>query len=320
MKKFKTKHIFLMFTVLAVSCFIFQTCKGTQVSLQMDLSLGVEEGDENLMFGWISSICFDVEDNIHILESRMWRIQKFDSQGTFLKSFPIQDGQGPREISYPGEMAVSPQGIIFIFNFMERKILVLNQEGRAINSFRLDVDGMSIKSSSDETLTIMGDRDGKLFHVYDVEGNPIRSYGEHFEIPQKLAEYDYPTVLYPQQFTISKSERTYVYNPHRYEIYVYRTGELETKIKGENVAFWPVSVKNGREVTLTSISVFESRNRIFSFISGHGEVPPQLDVFENDKQIDSLDVLGHIQAIDSKGRLYAIVEEPFLQVVRYVVK
>ena len=320
MKKFKTTHIFLIITVWAVLCFFFQACTEKPVSLQKDLSLGVDEGDENLVFGRISSICFDAEDNIHVLDSRMWRIQKFDSQGTFLKSYAIEDGQGPGEISYPGEMAISTQGIIFIFNFMERKILILNQEGRAINSFRLDIDGMSIKSSRDETLTVMGDKDGKLFHVYDVEGNPIRSYGEHFEIPKKLAEYEYPTVLYPNQFTVSESERTYVYNPHRYEIYVYRTGELETKIKGENAAFWPVSVKNGRDVTFTSISVFESRDRIYSFIFGHGEMPHQLDVFENNKQIDSLDVMGRIQAIDSKGRLYACVEEPFLQVVRYVVK
>lgn len=320
MKKLKTKQIVFMITAWALSCFFFQACIETQISLQKELSLGVDEGDENLVFGWISSICFDAEDNIYVLDPRMWRIQKFDSQGTFLKSYAIQDGQGPGEISYSGEMAVSPQGKIFIFNFMERKILVLNQEGRAVNSFRLDVDGMSIESSGDETLTVMGDKDGKLFHVYDVEGNPIRSYGEHFVIPQKLAEYDYPPVLYPQQFTVSESERTYVYNPHRYEISAYRNGELETKIKGENAAFWPVSVKNGREVTFTSVSVFESRDRIYSFIFGHGEVPPQLDVFENGQQIKSLDVKGYIQAIDSKGRLYAIVEEPFLQVVRYVVK
>jgi len=319
MKKFKTKQLFLIIVVWAASCVLFQACKEPQIFLQKDLSLGMEEGDENLVFGRISSICFDANDNIHILDTRMWRIQKFDSQGNFLKSYAIKDGQGPGEISYPGEMAVSPQGKIFIFNFMERKILVLNQEGRAINSFRLDIDGLSIESSSNETLTVMGNKENKLFHVYDVEGNPIRSYGEHFEIPQKLADYTFPTVMYPQQFTVSESERTYVYNPHHYEISVYQNGELEKKINGENAAFWPVSVKNGREVNFTFVNVFESEDWIYSFIYGHGEVPPQLDVFENE-QIGSLDVLGCIQAVDSKGRLYAYVDEPFLQVVRYVVK
>jgi len=92
MKKFKIKHIFLIITVLAVSCFFFQACKETQVSLHEDLRFGVDKGDDNLVFGGIFSICFDSEDNIHILDSRMWRIQKFDSRGAFLKSFVIQEG------------------------------------------------------------------------------------------------------------------------------------------------------------------------------------------------------------------------------------
>jgi len=308
------------FVLVAVPSLFFQSCQKTEISLQEDLSIGVDVGNENLIFGGISSICFDSEDNIHILDSRMWRIARFDSRGVSLESLAIPEGQGPGEISYPGEMAVSPQGKIFLFNFMERKILVLNQKGRAVNSFRLDIDGMSIESSGDETITVMGDKDGKLFHVYDVEGNPIRSYGAHFEVPQKLAEYNFPTVLYPQHFTVSESGRTYVYNPHRYEIYVYRNGELEKKIKGDNSAFWPVSVKNGREVTLTGVSVFESRDRIYSYFNAHSEVPHQLDVFENDKQISSLDVTGYACAVDSSGRLYFIADEPFLHVVRYVIK
>jgi hypothetical protein len=320
MRRIKSQpFVCLFFVLVAVSGLFFQSCQKTGIFLQEDLSLGVDEGDEKLIFGEISSICFDAEDNIHILDSRMWRIARFDSRGVSLESLAIPEGQGPGEISYPGEMAVSPQGKIFLFNFMERKILVLNQNGRAVNSFRLDIDGMGIESSGDETITVMGDKDGKLFHVYDIEGNPIRSYGEHFEVPQKLAEYNFPTVLYPQHFTVSESGRTYVYNPHKYEISVYRNGELEKIIKGSNEAFWPVSVKNGREVTLTFVSVFESKDRVYSFINSHGEVPPRLDVFEKDKQIDSLDVTGYACAVDSRGRLYCTVDEPFLRVIRYVI-
>lgn len=321
-KKMKNpKAEYLIFLIVAVILLgQIQACKKPQISLQKDLSIGVEEGDENLIFGGISSICTDAVDNVYILDWRMWRIQKFDSQGTFLNSYPIQKGQGPGELTDTGEMAVSPQGKIFLFNFMERKILVLNQEGSAVNSFRLDIDGMSIKSSGDETITVLGDKDSKLFHVYDVEGNSIRSFGEHFEVPQKLAGYDYPTVKYPQEFTISISERIYVCDPHSYEISVYRNEELERTIKGDNTAFWPVSVKNGKEVNWRNASVFESKERLYSFIASHGKTSNQIDVFEKGRQVESLDVEGYVRAIDSKGRLYAIVEEPFLQVVRYVVK
>ncbi len=297
-----------------------QACKKPRISLQKDLNIGIEEGDENLIFGGIQSICTDAADNVYILDWKMWRIQKFDSQGTFLKSYPIQDGQGPGELTYPGEMAVSPQGIIFIFNFMDRKILILDQDEIAINSFILDFDGMSINCFADETLIVMGDKDNALFHVYDVQGRHISSFGGHFKVPQNLANYNYPTVKYPQKFTVSASKRIYVCDPHSYEISVYRNKQLERTIKGDNSAFWPVSVKNGKEVNWRDASVFESKERLYSFIIGRGESPNQLDVFEKGRQVASIDVEGYVRTIDSKGRLYAIALEPFLQVIRYVVK
>jgi len=315
------KAEYLIFLIIAgILLSQIQACKKPQISLQKDLCLGVEEGDENLIFGGIQSICTDAADNIYILDWRMWRIQKFDSRGAFLKSYPIKDGQGPGELTFPGEMAVSPQGIIFLYDFMNRKILILDQDGKAINSFNLDFFGISINCFADEKLIVMGDKDNALFHVYDVKGRQISSFGDHFKVPQNLARYAYPTVKYPQVFTVSVSERIYVCDPHSYEISVYRNKELERTIKGENTAFWPVSVKNGKEVNWRNASVFESKERLYSFIASRGETPNQIDVFEKGRQVESLDVEGYVQAIDSKGRMYAVVEEPFLQVVRYSVK
>ena len=297
-----------------------QSCKKPQITLQKDLTIGVEDGDENQIFGGISSVCTDSMDNIYILDSRMWRIQKFDSLGNFLQSFPIQEGQGPGELTYPGEMAVSPQGNMFLYDFMSWKILFLDNRGNAINSFNLDFYGISIKFFENETFIVMGDRNGKLFHVYDLKGRLIRSFGQHFEVPQNLARYDYPTVKYPQQFSVSFSERIYVCDPHSYEISVYRNEELESTIKGQNTAFRPVSVKNGKEVNWRTASAFESRERLYSFIAGYGEKPNQIDIFERARQVASLDVEGYIQAIDSKGRLYAVCFEPFHYVARYSIK
>jgi len=320
MEKIKIQYTVFMLFIWAVSSFFFQSCKKPQIFLQEDLSIGVNEGDENLIFGGISSICFDAEECIYVLDWKMWRVQKFDSQGIFLKSFIIQRGQGPEELTFPGEMAVSPQGKIFLYDFMDWKILVLDKEGNAINSFKLDFNVISIKSSGDETITVMGDKDKKLLHIYDIEGKIASSFGAHFEVPQNLTSYEYPTVKYPQGFTVSESGRIYVCDPHNYEISVYWNEKLERKIKGNNTAFWPVAVKDGREVTITGVSVFESKDRIYSFILSHGEVPNQLDIFEKNKQVESLDISGFVKGIDARGRLYLYTEEPFLRIVRYEVK
>lgn len=320
MKNLKTKVIILVVFTCAILGHSFQACKKPHVLPQEDLSIGVDQGDENLIFGGISSVCLDSENNIYILDWKMWRVQKFDGQGTFLKSFSIQEGQGPQELTFPGVMAVSPQGKIFIYDFMAWKILILNHDGHFINSFNLDFNGIDIDCAGDESLIVSGDKNSKLFHIFDVQGRLIRSFGEHFEVPENLKRYNFQTVKYPQIFKVSRQGSIYVCDPHRYEISVYRNEELERKIKGRNVAFLPVSVKDGRDVTLTGVTVFESGKRIYSFIHSHGEVPNQLDVFKKNRQIASLDVTGYARAVDSHGRLYFTEEDPFPRVIRYVVK
>ena len=311
-------NLCLYICILLWGC--FQACKSPSIVLQQDLSIGVEEGDENQIFGGIGSICLDSEDNIYLLDYRMWRVQKFDNNGIFLRSFAIQEGQGPSELTFPGELAVSSEGKLFLYDFMDWKILILDSDGNRIHSFKLDFYVISIKNSGDETLTVTGDKDNRLFHVFDEEGRLVRSFGEHFAVPQSLTSYDYPTVKYPQEFTVSETGRVYVCSPHAYEISVYRNEELEKILRGDNSAFWPVSVKDGRDVTLTGVSVFESRNRVYSFIQSHGEVPTQIDVFEKDRQIQSLDVEGYVRTLDSRGRLYVAQMEPFPRVKRYVVE
>lgn len=62
------------------------------------------------------------------------------------------------------------------------------------------------------------------------------------------------------------------------------------------------------------------RKRIYSFIHSHGEVPNQMDIFEKNRQIASLDVTGYVRTVDFQGRFYFTVEDPFPRVTRYMVK
>ena len=59
--------------------------KNKKFSLKEDLSIGLEYGDENFMFGGISNINLDAEENIYVLDWKSFRIQKFDRMGNFLK-------------------------------------------------------------------------------------------------------------------------------------------------------------------------------------------------------------------------------------------
>lgn len=110
-------------------------------SLKEDLSIGVENGDENLMFSSLEAIDVDLEGNIYILDwsnSGDSRLQKFSERGDFLKSIAIKKGQGPEEVAMFGGAAVSPAGTIFVLDRGGSKIVVLGKDGQFLRFFKLD--------------------------------------------------------------------------------------------------------------------------------------------------------------------------------------
>jgi hypothetical protein len=59
------------------------------VTLQPDLSIGVEDGDENLMFGSISRIDIDGKGNIYIFDYKFRKVVMCGPDGQFLRSFLV---------------------------------------------------------------------------------------------------------------------------------------------------------------------------------------------------------------------------------------
>lgn len=103
MKKSAIALLIFVFFVTAYS--IPALPKNIKFSFKEDMSIGLEYGDENLMFGGISNICLDSKENIYISDWKNSRIQKFDIDGNFLESLAIKKGQGPhwdRRFGNPG--------------------------------------------------------------------------------------------------------------------------------------------------------------------------------------------------------------------------
>jgi hypothetical protein len=296
--------------------------------LERDLSIGTDNGDENLMFGNISDIDLDAKENIYVLDWKNSRIQKFDSQGNFLKSVKIGKGEGPREVTRIVSMAVTEKGMIYVLGD-NRKIVVFNEEGDFLLSFKIDQDGRHIISDSEENAVVLGLKDGQILHVYNQEGNYLRSFGKEFEIPSKYSQYkEMPYIKIPMKIDGERSGKIFVLNPHRYEIVYYKNNQFAGSILGKNKAFRPLmiteAIPQGIGIIFPVVSVFEYESRFYVNIRTSkqlvGDIPNQLDIFENDEQIATLDVDGLAYAIDRQGRLYFAEEEDFPMVVRYMVR
>ena len=90
--------------------------------LKPDLSIGIEDGDGNYIFGKISRITLDGDGNIYVLDYKYRVVWIFNEEGIWLRSIAVPSGQGPQEAMNPNGIAVTPKGTLFINDVL--KIIV----------------------------------------------------------------------------------------------------------------------------------------------------------------------------------------------------
>jgi len=299
----------LMFTLLIFYffSFLFLDARGNEYSLIEDLSIGVDYGDENLMFGSVSAIFLDSAENIYILDWKNDRIQKFDRDGHFLKSILIIKGQGPEEVSMLGGVALHPDGKISLFDRGGSKIINLNEEGEFISSFKLDYMPTSIASLGENRIAILGLKESKIIHVFDIEGNHLNAFGEPFPLPGRLSQYkDVPLGRHPIRFDCSPDGKVFLVSPHEYEIWIYMDGKLEAKVKGQSERFQPMMIRVSGEgekkrmsLVWAYVTVLEHKGRLFAGIRYFGRKRKNhLEIFEAGKSAAILEISGLPYAVD----------------------
>ena len=301
-----------------------------ELSLQEELSIGVESGDEHDMFAEIGDVDLDSEENIYILDGKEGKVNKYDTNGNFLKSLEIKRGEGPREASYVHKLAVTQKGRIYALDRNTEKILVFDEEFEFVRSFKTDFRSIDILPYSEEEFIVFGIKDENVFHIFDQEGNLLESFGETFEIPSEYLEYrNVPLVKLPRRADITTNGRIYIVNLHEYEIRVYEDKKVHHVIKEESEFFTPFKVvvsektDNGVQrigMRFPYISIIEEGKRLYvTMMAWEEDKLNHLDVFENEKLIASQKIVGFAHAIDKKGRLYLVEEEDYPRVVRVTI-
>lgn len=106
-----------------------------EFELELDLTIGGEEFDENYNFMSVTDVDVDEEGNIYVFDFRQYQIQKYDRDGKYLQTIGRQ-GEGPGEFQMAGRMTMSAGGKLYVDD--PRKILIFNPDHTFERSINCD--------------------------------------------------------------------------------------------------------------------------------------------------------------------------------------
>jgi hypothetical protein len=224
-----------------------------------------------------------------------------------------------------GGVAVSPAGIIAVLDCESNKVLILGPEGEFRRFFKLEFQPSYLGCLEGDRIVALGLNNEKILHLFDKEGKRLSSFGDRFEVPSQFSRYkDMPMMRCPMRFSCSPQGDIFLFNPHKFEISVYRDSRLLRKLAGKSELFKPMQVlkADSQRISLVFpfLTILESGNRLYvTVLRPGGEGPNELTVYENDKPVASLPVTGMPRAVDSQGWIYCAEETDFPRLVRYIV-
>lgn len=111
-------------------------------------SLGAENGPEWQSFAHVSHVAFDANDNLYVLDRGVGKVFVYDTAGTFIREFG-RSGQGPGELTFPLQLAVTPEGTVVVSDMRRRSFSMFDDSGAYVEEipyeYRRALGGMEVR-------------------------------------------------------------------------------------------------------------------------------------------------------------------------------
>ncbi len=98
-------------------------------TLEVELSIGEREAQEEYMFSQLNSIDIDEDENIYVFDTKQAKIKVFNKDGNFLQDIG-RSGQGPGEFMFPWGIIISPGQEIVVCDLMYRRLIFFSLDGK----------------------------------------------------------------------------------------------------------------------------------------------------------------------------------------------
>jgi hypothetical protein len=302
-----------------------------KITFKENLSLGVEEGEEFLVFHTELDVVIDPESNIHVLDSRNNRLLKFDKLGNFIWETG-RKGQGPGEFRNPSEIALSPSGEIWVLDG-SAFIHIFDAKGKYSQTINLKSRCKHFQFLPDGRLLISSTTRGQMgfsAEYYSGEGKLLEEFPEDYRFGPEFPSWVGGS-LGGGGYRVLNS-KIHMILPDKYEIREYDlNGKLLGKIK-RDIKLKPPEVKafeRGFEMRTSNIMgpcfLYKKKmllNTLMLFernAQSEVELNVFLDFFNEKEQFlgsYKLPEYTRLKAIDHENHFYFVQGEPYPRIIR----
>jgi len=170
---------------------VHNTAKGKwddppRITLRL-LEMFGDEADDNYLFYEPVAITADKQGNIYVLDSKNFRVQVFDGDRRFLRTFGRR-GQGPGDLGRPECIDVDDAGNVYVGDPGNGRIAVFDPSGAPLRSVRVSATNIVFRIMKNGDILLRnpnldggrGLKEGQvpLFRVLDSQGTLKRQVGQ----------------------------------------------------------------------------------------------------------------------------------------------
>ena len=174
------------------------------------LAIGSENSDGPTLFGNITGVAIDSQRNIFVLDYTSKSVRAFAQDGRFIGSAG-RPGRGPADMSWPLALFHDGTSRLFVFDHVNGVIVFRSRDGQLTHHRTF---GAEYRPSNaclmGDKLIIPGWRDKRILHVFDTDGQHIRSFGESFFPDSSDAVKDFASRQVIRVHCDAASNRVYV--------------------------------------------------------------------------------------------------------------
>ena len=155
---------------------------------QKQLAIGTDNLDQpDYNLGKIGGIATDENGNIYIADNGLYRIQKFSSDGKFLKSFGNGNGFDPGQFMDLRGIAIDKYNRLYAADLRTRRITVFREDGTLLKTIKTAMMPYRLVVDDAGFIYVIGlppSFKGPLIQKYDYNGKLVLSFCDRDNVPR----------------------------------------------------------------------------------------------------------------------------------------